>query len=157
MSVYDSLAHFGTVSMVTATLGPNDPEVGLKRIVGDEEYIFCYNAGNSQATPGDVCTVSAVSGWSITVSTVTAVDLAAGVVKHATLTTATYGWLMTRGFGQVNMDANNSVAAGGLLVCGTDGKFFNQTISTGIPSRPIGKAMAAIASGASGTAFITVW
>lgn len=157
MGVYDSQAYFGTVSMVTATLGVNDPEVGTKRIVNDEEYIFVYNAGNSQIVPGDVTTVSGVSGYSVTVSTTTGVDLAAGVCKHATLTTGTYGWLMTRGFGQVNMHANNSVAAGGLLVCGDEGRFFNQTISTGIPSRPIGKAMAAIASGLSGTAFLTVW
>jgi hypothetical protein len=157
MTVVDSRAYFGTVSMVTSSLGPNDPEVGTVRDDGDERYIFVYNAGNSQITPGDCTTVSGVSGWSVTVSTVTATDLIAGVCKHATLTTGTYGWIMTRGFGQVNMDANNSAAAGGILVGGTDGKFWNKTISTGLPNRTIGKAMAAIASGASGTAFLTIW
>lgn len=157
MAVYSIGANFAGVSQVTATLGANDPEVGTRLRSGDEEYIFVYNAANSQILPGDVCVVSAVSGYSVTVSSTTAVDLAVGVCKHATLTTGTYGWLMTKGFGQVNMHADNSVAAGGMLVCGDLGKFFNKTISTGVPTPIIGKAMAAIASGASGTAFLNIF
>jgi hypothetical protein len=157
MAVYSIEANFAGVSQVTASLGVNDPEVGQMLRSGDEEYIFVYNAGGSDITPGDAAVVSAVSGYSVTVSSTTAVDFAIGVCKHATLTAGTYGWLMTRGFGQVNMHANNSVAAGGMLVCGDAGKFFNKTISTGVPTPVIGKAMAAIASGTSGTAFLKVF
>jgi len=157
MTFYDSKAHFGTVSMVTSTLGPNDPELGERRTVGNGEYVFVYNAGNTSIATGDICTISGVSGYSVTKSTTTGVDFAVGVCYHESFTSAQYGWLLTRGFGKVNMHADNSVAAGGLLVCGDLGKAFNQTVSTGIPSRPIGKAVSAIASGGSGTAFLSVW
>lgn len=145
---------FGGVSMVTATLGPNDPELGTTTRFGDEEYVFVYNAGNSQISPAYGATVSAVSGYSVTVSSVTDVDLLVGVCRHATLTTATYGWLVTKGFVQIQMGTDNSMAAGGLVGLGVDGKFAPKSLSTGVPAPAFGKAMAAIASGASGTAYI---
>jgi hypothetical protein len=157
MTVYDSTINFLNKSLTTATPGANDPEVGQVMRDGDENYIFVYNASNSEIKTGDVCCVSAVSGYSVTASTTTAVDLAVGVCKHASIATGYYGWLLTRGFGQVNMHADNSVAAGGALVCGDLGKFFNKTISTGVPTPIIAKAMAAIASGVSGTAFISIF
>lgn len=157
MTVYSSLANFAGKSMVTLTPGPNDPEVGTRMRDGDEEYIFVYNNGGETITKGDLCTVSAVSGYSVTLSTTTGVDIAVGLCKHATMATATYGWLLTKGFSQINMHADNSVAAGGVLVCGDLGKFFNKTIATGFPSPVIAKAMAAIASGASGTAFLNIY
>ena len=98
---------FAPISMVTATLGANDPEPGYRATVGDEDYVFVYNAGNSQISPTYGAVLSAVSGYSVTVSSVTSVDFLIGVCKHATLTTATYGWLMTRGFCQVELSTNN--------------------------------------------------
>lgn len=157
MTVYDSLAHFGTVSMTTKTLGVNDPELGTRRIVGDEEYVFVYNAGNTPITVGDAVTISATSGYSVTVTMATGVGCVIGVCKHQSITTDAYGWLLTRGFTQINMHADNSVAVNGLLVNGTDGKFAPKSISTDNPARTIGAAMSAIASAGSGTAFISVW
>ena len=148
---------FAGVSQVTATLGTNDPEPGYRQTVGDEDYIFVYNAGNSQISPSYGAIVSAVSGYSVTVSSTTSVDFLIGVCKHATLTTGTYGWLVTRGFTQIEFGANNSCAAGGLVQLGADGAFGNNLISTGNVGNVVGKAMEAAASGASATAFINVY
>lgn len=147
---------FGGISMVTATLGDNDPEVGTMCEHDGAEYRFVYNDGNSQITPGHAAVLSAVAGYSCTVSSTTSVDFAVGVCKHATLTTGTYGWLMTKGFGQVQMGANESCAAGALLVLASDGKLANKTSGIGYTGNLVGKAMSAIASGASGAAYISI-
>ena len=155
MSVYSvGPIVFAPVSQVTATPGANDPEVGTRYREGDEEYVYVYNAGGSQISPGYGAVLSAVSGYSVTVSSTTSVDMFVGVVKHATLTTGTYGWLLTKGFSEVKMEASNSCTAGQLLCPAADGTFALKSNSTGYPAPTAGKAMAAIASGASGTAFI---
>jgi len=147
---------FGSVSMVTSSLGPNDPKVGDRTRSGDEDYLFVYNAGNSQISTGFGATVSAVTGYSVTVSTTTSVDVIIGVCRHATLTTGTYGWLATKGFLTVKMGANNSAAAGDNLTIGTDGAF--ASVQSGIANygQRLGKTMGAIASGATGDAFVNV-
>lgn len=147
---------FQGVSQVTGSLGPNDPEPGTRLTVGDEDYVFVYNAGNSQIPPTYGCVMSAVTGYSVTVSSITSVDLLAGVVKHATLTTGDYGWIVTRGFAVVEMEADNSAAAGQLLALAADGEFALKSNSTGYPTPACGKAMAAIASAGSGVAYISV-
>jgi hypothetical protein len=154
MSVYSIQANFAGVSQVTSSLGPNDPEVGTRLRSGDEDYLFVYNAGNSQINPGHAAIVSAVTGYSVTVSSVTSVDFAVGFVKHATLTTGTYGWLLTKGFGSIEAEASASFAAGALAILAADGTVTNKTISTGFVGTVCAKAMEAIASGASGQAYI---
>lgn len=150
---------FSGISMVTATLGSNDPEVGTACRVGNADYLFVYNAGNSQIPPAYGVICSAVSGYSVTISSLTQTDMLMGVVKHTTLTTGTYGWVLTRGFTEVKMGANNSIAAAEVLALGTDGTFArrvsaNTDIALGIPC---GKAMSAVASGASGTAYVKTY
>lgn len=147
---------FGSVSMVTSSLGDNDPRVGDRTRSGDEEYLFVYNDGNSQVSPGYGMTVSGVTGYSGTVSTTTSVDFIIGVCKHATMATGSYGWLVTKGFAPVQMEADNSAAAGELLAVAADGEFALKSNSTGYPTPAVGKTTEAIASGASGTAFISV-
>ena len=148
---------FAGVSQVTASLGANDPEVGTVVREGDEEYIFVYNAGNSEIPPSFGATVSAVTGYSVTVSSVTGVDFLVGVCKHATLTTGTYGWLVRKGFVVVEMEADNSCAAGQLLALAADGEFALKSASTQYPANAVGKSMEAITSGASGSAYISVF
>lgn len=158
MSVYSiTPVRFGGISMVTATLGANDPEVGTTCREGDEEYRFVYNAGGSDIKPSYGCVLSGVSGYSVTLSSTTSVDLLAGVVKHATIPAAYYGWVLTKGFCQVEMEADNSAAAGQLLALAADGEFALKSNSTGYPTPACGKTMEAIASGASGTAYISVF
>lgn len=159
MTVYNNVGpiRFGGVSQVTATLGANDPEVGTRCWEGDEEYLFVYNAGNSQISPGYGATVSAVTGYSVTVSSITQIDAFVGVCKHTTLTTGTYGWLLTRGFGTAKMPANSGCAAGQLLTVGADGVFSVKSISTDAPGAVYGKVMEATGSAGVATAFFKIY
>ena len=141
---------FESVSAVTAT---NSVDVGTVRQEGDEKYIYVYNAGNSQISVGHGATVSAVSGYSVTVSS-SAGDLCIGVVKHATLTTGTYGWLVTRGFvDSLAAPANSGVVAGAVVQLAADGKI---VASAGAGGHVVGKAMAATASAGAFTGFISI-
>lgn len=149
---------FNSVSMVTASLGVNDPEVGSICEVGDEKYVFVYNTGsNAQISVGQCATVSAVTGYSVTVSTVSSADAIIGVCKHATITTGTYGWLLTRGFATAKMPANSACAAGDLLAVGPDGTFTPKSISTGVYANAVGKVMVATASAGVADAFFHIF
>jgi hypothetical protein len=143
---------FAGVSQVTATLGSNDPQVGDRCEEGGNSYVFVYNNGTSQISPGYGATVTAATGYSCTVSTITATDWVIGVCKNATITTNTYGWLVTRGFVTVIMQATCSAAAGGYVGVAADGLFSavptSANTDTVIPQR-FGKFMSAAASGAS--------
>jgi hypothetical protein len=142
--------YFGSLSMVTATRGSNDPELGDRVRSGKNEYCFVYNAGNSQAIPGLGVIMSGTSGYSVTISSTQFVDPCFGVVKHATLTTGTYGWVVTRGPVQALSVADNSITTGALVVLGSDGKFTARSISTGYLAPAYAKAMDSIGSAASG-------
>jgi hypothetical protein len=157
MTVYSaSPIRFAGVSQVTASLGANDPEVGACIREGDEEYIFVYNTGaDAQINPGECAVLSGVTGYSVTVSSTSSTDIAVGVCKHATITTGAYGWLCKRGFAAVEMVATSgTVAAGGLIEVAADGKFAPQSNITAAGFGPVGKAMEAIVSSASGQAFV---
>jgi hypothetical protein len=156
MTVHSIGANFAGVSMVTGTLGANDPEVGTRLRYGDEDYIFVYNAGTTQISPGYAAILSAVTGYSVTVSSTTSVDLCVGVCKHATMTTATYGWLLTKGFGKVVDSVGNGIAAGSIVILAADGKVTAKTVSTDFVGPVLGKCMGAIASASSGDCYISV-
>jgi hypothetical protein len=145
-------------SHVTASLGANHPEVGTTMRDGDENYIWVYNVGSSTASVSYGCVVSAVSGYSVTVSSTTGTDFLVGVVKHVDIPTGSYGWLCTRGWTQVEMGASDSCAAGLPLALGVDGTFALKSNATTTNQTPvIGKSMEAIASAGSGSAFISVF
>lgn len=145
----------GGKSMVTTSLGANDPEVGYRKCFGDEEYVFVYNTGtDAQISPGQGAVLSGVTGYSVTVSSTSSSDILIGVCKNATITTGAYGWLVTRGFSSVEMGADYSAAAGSLLELGDDGVFDIKSNTTA-NANFVGKAMEAIASGASGSAYIS--
>lgn len=159
MTVHSAgLLRFGSVSSVTATRGANDPEVGTRIQEGDEAYLYVYNAGNSQISVGNCAVVSAVTGYSVTVSSTTSVDFAVGICKHATLTTGTYGWLLTKGFGPCKAHANSGIAAGGILTAGADGVLADMgSVATGYVGSKVGKCMIATASGGSGEAYYSIY
>lgn len=158
MTVYNvAPIRFSAVSMVTATLGSKDPEIGTRCTEGNVEYIFVYNAGTSQISPGFGATVSAITGYSVTVSSVTDIDTVVGVCRNVTLTTGTYGWLVTKGFTTIQMGTNNSCVTGGMLGIGVDGGFATAKVSanTDTAMGPIvGKALTSVASAGSGLAYI---
>lgn len=153
----DPVAFGVTISGTTLTLGPNDPEVGTRMRAGDEDYVFVYNNGTSTAGVGHAVVCSAVTGYSVTVSSTTSADLAIGIVKNAQLDPLTYGWVVTKGFSSVEMiTASGTVAAGDLLHLAADGELAPVSNATGSKDNVVGKAMEAIVSGASGQAFISV-
>jgi hypothetical protein len=141
---------FESVSAVTAT---PSVEVGTIREDGDEKYVYVYNAGNSQISVGKCAVVSAVSGYSVTVSSVSG-DFAVGFCKHATLTTGTYGWLVTRGFvdSVTNAMASTALAAGDVVQVGIDGG-----VAKGVTGPSVGKMMTATGSAGAAHAFVCVF
>jgi hypothetical protein len=144
----------GGVSAVTATPGANDPEVGSTKRIGSEDYVYVYNAGGTVIPPGHaaVCSASVGGAYNVTVSSVSGTQLAIGVCKHASIPTLNYGWLVTRGFVAVEM-GNFSAVAGSPLTLAGDGLFDIVSGFTGTLA-PMGNAQSAIASAASGQAFI---
>ena len=158
---YEGLSpiRFDSVSMVTATLGAGDPQVGDKCTTGGRDYIFVYNDGGEDIDPGLGATLqSGATGMSVTVSTVTSDDIVIGVCRHATLTTATYGWLVTRGITNLEMNATSgTVAAGDLLEIGANGDFQKVSNTTGNLAPAIGQALEAIVSSASGSCYVRCW
>lgn len=146
---------FESVSAVTAT---PSVEVGTNRVEGGNHYVYVYNDCNSTIAIGNGMVLqSGATGYSCSISSVTATDLCVGVVKHANITTGTYGWALTKGFGTVQMLASSgSVAVGVGIELGANGLFAPVSNTTGNGS-VVGKALAAIVSGASGSAYISVF
>ncbi len=117
-----------SVSAVTAT---NTVELGTIREQGGDRYVYVYNAGNSQANPGLLLTITALTGYSVTISTTTSISPVFGVVKHATMTTGTYGWMLTKGQAPLRAEASTGLAVADPLVAGTDGVNARKTGATG--------------------------
>lgn len=141
---------FESVSAVTAT---PSVDVGTVRHEAGHKYIYVYNAGNSQISVGRCAVASAVSGYSVTVSSVSG-DFAMGFVKHVTLTTGTYGWLCTLGFvdSVTNAMASTALTAGDAIQVGADG-----AIGKGITGPTVGKMMTATGSAGVANAFIALF
>lgn len=146
-----------TVSAVTSSRGSNDPEIGTVCQVATEEYVYVYNAGTTQISPGMAAVVAhAATTYTCTVSSTTSADIVAGVCKHATLTTGTYGWLVRRGFVNCEMGADYSAASGSLIEISDNGVFDIASNTTGNKGNAIGKVLTAIASAGSGRCYIAV-
>lgn len=146
-------------SHVTASLSSRHPAVGTFKSFDGEDYVWVYNACNSQINPGYVCIPqSGMSVASITLTSTTNSGKAFGIVKHATLTTATYGWLLRRGVVNVEMNGTSgTIASGGDIGIGADGVCTPVTQATGILSPAFGQALEAIVSGASGSAYVSIY
>ena len=148
---------FKGVSFVTATLGGGAPQLGQETFDADgNKYVFVYNDCTSQILPTyGVAPQSGVSTpFSVTLSTVTSADILIGVVKHATIPTASYGLVLTRGVTQVEMLA--TVATNAPLEIGANGLFAPVSNTTG-NGPTIGKSLEEIVTGASGSAFIRAY
>lgn len=105
---------FGGLSGVTATRGSKDPDIGTRIIYAGNDYVYAYNAGNSEAYPGMAMTlIGGATNYSGTISTTAGLDVPFGVVRHATMPTGTYGWLLTKGIGSAYTSA--AIAAGTAL------------------------------------------
>lgn len=146
---------FESVSAVTAT---NSVDLGTTRTQGAEEYIYVYNAGAASASPGQYMVMSANSGYSLTVSSVTMYDFPMGFVKHTTIPAASYGWILTKGFLNVLGQSNLSWAISDLLVPGSGGRVANPTgqvsFICALVYNPIGQAVSAGATVGAGTGLV---
>lgn len=156
MPVYENPAgFFESVSAVTAT---NTVDVGTRRYYEGKEYVYVYNNGNSQISVGNGATVSALTGMSVTVSSVTSVSPCVGVCHHATLTTGTYGWLVTKGPGvNLTADADTGLAVADNAVLGTDGVVTRVTGATGYKAPVFAYVTDATASGGTGKGVVHCW
>lgn len=144
-----------SVSNVTLA---NSVNLGETRFVNGEEYLYVYNAGVQQISQGQFAVLSANSGFSVTVSSVTGYDMPMGFVKHTTLTTGTYGWLLSRGFTKVQLGTNNSATTSDVLFPGAGGLVGTlgqaQSSVTGLVYQPIGYVVSGAASGSSALAYV---
>jgi hypothetical protein len=114
------VAFDGGVSMVTASLGANDPELGSRKTTAGNEYVFVYNDGLAVGV-GQICAVqSGSSGYSVTGSSVVGVDPAFGVCVNSGIANAEYGWVLTRGFCKV--EPASAAVSGMMLAAGTNGQ-----------------------------------
>lgn len=116
---------FSGVSATTLTPGSKDPEVGTRVNYGGNQYVYAYNAGNSEAYPGIVgVPISGATTYSFTISSTAGLDIPVGVVRNATFATGAYGYLLVKGFGPAYTSAAIAagtalqVAANGLLTTG---------------------------------------
>jgi hypothetical protein len=122
MAFYDNDAvRFGVgVSGVTQTQGVNDPELGQRANVAGNEYVFVYNAGAGVTQNQIVVLQSGSSGYSVTGSSVVGADPVMGVAANTALAAGDYGWVLTRGFADV--EPASATVSGMMLIAGTDGQ-----------------------------------
>lgn len=146
------------ISWTSGVLGDSDPKVGDVCHVGDNRYRFIYNASSHTAAVGHalVSTITVGSGaYSLTVSSVTSVDFPRCVVVNTAIAGGGYGWALEQGMALIEMSADSSAAVGNLLTLGTDGAWVHHSCATGFLAPACGKALSAIASGASGLAYVS--
>lgn len=127
---YNGWAGFNeSVSAVTAT---PSVEPGVRQWSGSKEYVYMYNGGG-EAAPKRVVHVTGTSGYTFVVTFATGAAIHAspfGVVQNATIPAGSYGWVATRGHVDLYNDGTASVAAGDIIICGTNGVVHQATAAT---------------------------
>lgn len=113
------------------------------------QYVYAYNTSNSQISQGQFAVLATgVSGYSVSVTNVTLQDMAIGVARNATMATASYGWLMYRGFSPISTDGVSGVT-GQVLALGALGNFQVLTAAAGSfsTSTIVGRLQSSVATG----------
>jgi hypothetical protein len=130
LKFYGSTAFDETPSGVTAT---PSTELGSRRFWKGEEYVYCYNAGGATASAQyGVKIATGASGYSIAQTSLTDVcNPCVGVVKHADIPAASYGWVMTKGFASVKV-VTATTADYVALALGAAGVFINAGFGTSV-------------------------
>lgn len=151
MDVYSGPAIEESVSAVT--LSPS-VDLGQERVHKGDRYKYCYNAGGSSVNVGyGVALVTAASGYSVAGTGVTDVPLPmVGAIKHATMITASYGWVLTKGF--LNLHTANSILAGGHVAIGGQAGIADEGIGFGLASGPATVNACGFKMGAAATASV---
>lgn len=154
-----------SVSNVTLT---NSVDLGTERVFNGERYVYVYNDSNTSMPVGLGCVMSGNTGMSVTISSTTYFNYCVGFVKHATMPSLTYGWLLTKGFTNVKMDASSSGIVGAPLYLGLSGVVAGipaaNTLSTAFSQltslygiQAVGVCVQATASAGTGYAYVNVY
>ena len=158
MKYYDPVVSDESVSAVTAT---PSVELGARRYVGAEEYVYVYNAGGADVYPKyGVKFITGASGYSIANTALT--DVASpfcGVIKHATLTAGSYGWCMTKGFTSVIVNSALTFDYRALAL-GLGGGFAESvpvTVATHYGTFAVVAQALGVNTGAAGTAYARIF
>lgn len=138
------------VSSVTAT---PSVQLGARKIVNGEEYVYFYNNTGSSVTQGAALTVSGLSGYSLTRSTTAGADIVVCFVKHAAVPAANYAWGLVRGLvAPTNVSA---ICAGVLIGVGLDGVVQTYTTATSFDPGILGKMVgSSVSSTGGGLAYV---
>jgi len=142
---------FESVSQVTAT---PSVDLGTRLWYQGEEYVYCYNSGGGQASKGNgVKFITGASGYSVAATSLTdTFSPCVGVVKHSTMATADYGWVMVRGFASVVM-VSATTADYKMIALGVDGKFIEASGTTTMGTATVVGYVLGANTGAGGTAY----
>lgn len=129
------------ISHVTVDSAYKQAELGARVTVKGEDYVYIHNAGASDASIGRGMVMSALSGYSLTVSSVAAsYDVPWCVVKHNSIPAGGFGWGLVRGLTPLAVDT--TAATGTYVKLGDDGIFsaYVGSAQTGVLiGRPDGK------------------
>lgn len=151
LDVHGGPAREEGVSAVTATPSTS---LGERRVFNGEEYVYCYNAGGATASQTNgVKFVTGTSGYSVAATSLTDVfSPCVGVVKHADIAAASYGWVLIRGFASVVV-VSALTADYKQIGLGAAGKFVEASGTTTLGTAlGVGYAMGAN-TGAAGTVY----
>lgn len=140
---------FESVSNVTAT---PSVEIGARRVFNGEEYVYFCNAMASAATQGIAMTISGLSGYSLTRSSLAGADIAVCFVKHADVPAASYAWGLTRGLVQAHF--SSTMTTGVLVSIGLDGIVQTYTTATSFDPGILGKVISAATANGQGLCFV---
>ena len=136
---------FEGVSAVTAT---PSVELGTRRMVDGEEYVYAYAIATVSQSVG--CTISGVSGYSVIATGLISGAYCLGFAKHAEIPAGSYGWLLQRGFvnSVVNGMASTAFVATDGVMLAADGKVANAAAAVG--GHLLGRVVTAAVSGGTG-------
>ena len=138
---------FEPITAVTATAST---ELGIRRKVGDKKYVYIYNGGSADATPGIGMTVLTAA---VGVNTLSASATAGHVIKCFTIATipaASYGWGLVEGPVTISCNSNSSSLDLGSQQAGAGG--ICKTLTTN--GYPVGNLNTAVVSGNTGLLWV---
>jgi hypothetical protein len=140
MSTYSyKLVNEESVSAVTAT---PSVQVGTRRLVNGNEYVYCYNDGGA-ANKGAPCILTSTSGYSFVITYATAANTSVaflGLLNNATCAAGSYAWVCTRGFGGAYV-VSAAVVAGDNLWIKDGGGQCSVVTFTSLPTIIVGKGI----------------
>ena len=147
---------FESASAVTAT---PSVELGTRRTFNGEEFVYVYAAKTVSMGVGGVYT--GTSGHTIVATGAVSGEYCAGVVKHESIPSGYYGWLMKRGVCDVkNGRASTLPVINDIVRLGADGMFLsdvNVATSAIDGGHVVGKVLSAGASGGTGASYFLAY